>query len=73
MSQTPSAAQQHQTLAAQEQSLLASLGHLLSQVETTKIALSNVRAALQGAELGFQLATPEPAAPVENTPASDTE
>jgi len=73
MSQTPTAVQQHQNLAAQEQSLLASLGHLLSQVETTKAALANVRGALQGAELGFQIAKESEAPKAEEAPAPDKE
>lgn len=73
MSQTPSAAQQHQNLAQQEQALLASLGHFMSQVETTKAALANVRAAMQGAELGFQIAKDADAPKVEDAPAPDKE
>ena len=56
MSNTPTAAEQHQSLTIQEQNLLAALGQLLSHVETTKAALATTRAALQGAEVGFKIA-----------------
>jgi len=56
MSNQPTAAEQHQSLAQQEQSLLASLGQLLTQIEAAKASLSNVRAAMAGAEIGFKVA-----------------
>ncbi len=56
MSQTPTAAEQHKNLVAQEQSMLATKARLLEQLETTNAQLSAIRAALQGAQLGFTVA-----------------
>lgn len=56
MSQTPTAAEQYQNLVTQEAGLLTGKARLLEQLETTNAQLSAVRAALQGAQLGFTVA-----------------
>lgn len=56
MSQTPTAAEQYQNLVTQEVGLLTGKARLLEQLETTNAQLSAVRAALQGAQLGFTVA-----------------
>jgi hypothetical protein len=56
MSQTPTAAEQYQNLVTQEAGLLTSKARLLEQLETTNAQLTAVRAALQGAQLGFTVA-----------------
>jgi len=58
MSQTPTAAEQYQNLVTQEAGLLTGKARLLEQLETTNTQLTAVRAALQGAQLGFTVAQP---------------
>lgn len=56
MSQTPTAAEQYQNLVTQEAGLLTAKARLLEQLDTTNAQLTAVRAALQGAQLGFTVA-----------------
>ncbi|MBK1969823.1 MULTISPECIES: hypothetical protein [Brevundimonas] len=72
--QTSTAAEQYQTLVTQEAGLLTAKARLLEQLETTNAQLTAIRAALQGAQLGFNVAqeavdkpapTEPDAAPVE--------
>lgn len=77
MSQTsnPSAAEQYQNLVTQEAGLLTGKARLLEQLETTNAQLSAVRAALQGAQLGFTVAQEavDKPAPTDTDPASEQE
>lgn len=56
MSQTPTAAEQHKNLVAQETGLLTAKARLLEELEITNAQLSSIRATLQGAQLGFSVA-----------------
>lgn len=49
-------AEQYQNLIQQEKELMAGLAGLLMQTEETKTALQTIRAAREGAELGFKIA-----------------
>ncbi|MEG2312594.1 hypothetical protein [Brevundimonas sp.] len=62
MTQKITAAEQFQNLIAQEKELMAGLAGLMIQVEETKIAISTIRAAKEGAELGFKIAQDSQAA-----------
>jgi DNA-binding FrmR family transcriptional regulator len=75
MSQTPTAAEQYQTLVKQEAELLTGKARALEQLEAINSQLTAVRAALQGAQLGFTVAQQslEKDVPSEAEPASDKE
>ncbi|QBX36906.1 hypothetical protein E4M02_04310 [Brevundimonas sp. S30B] len=71
MSQTPTAAEQHKTLVEQETQALTAKARLLEQLEATNAQLTSIRAALQGAQLGFAVAQQAAAADAANdTPTS---
>jgi hypothetical protein len=75
MSQTPTAAEQYQTLVKQEAELLTGKARALEQLEAINSQLTAVRAALQGAQLGFTVAQQslEKDTSSEAEPASDKE
>lgn len=75
MSQTTTAAEQYQTIVKQETDLLATKARLLEQLDATNTQLTGIRAALQGAQLGFTVAqeSVEKSAPAAAEPAPDKE
>lgn len=75
MSQTPTAAEQYQSIAKQENDLLANKARLLEQLEATNAQLTGIRAALQGAQLGFTVAQEavDKAVPDDAEPAPEKE
>lgn len=62
MTQKITAAEQFQNLIQQEKELMAGLAGLMIQVEETKTAITTIRAAREGAELGFKIAQDSQAA-----------
>ena len=75
MSQTPTAAEQYQSLVKQEADTLTTKARLLEQLEATNAQLTAVRAALQGAQLGFTVAQEavDKAVPADAEPAPEKE
>lgn len=75
MSQTPTAAEQYQTIVKQETDLLAAKARVLEQLEAINAQLTGIRAALQGAQLGFTVAqeAADTSAPADADPAPEKE